>query len=103
MKHLTVDAMIDFVSLTELNREAIELSTVVNGHIRTCRTCRERVSAFQQIYDELPREFTGGRIKQMLGRYAQTGEKAEEMAQLLALMEACRDCAQPEIAARSEH
>ena len=60
MKHLTVDAMIDFVSLTELNREAIELSTVVNGHIRTCRTCRERVSAFQVIFDELHREFTGG-------------------------------------------
>ena len=103
MKHLTVDAMIDFVSLTELNREAIELSTVVNGQIRTCRTCRERVKAFQVIFDELHREFTGGELKRMLGRYEQTGERTEEMAQILELLEDRHAGAQQEIVAQSKH
>lgn len=103
MKHLTVDEMIDFVSLRELNREAIELSTVINGHIRTCRTCRERVRAFQVIFDELSREFTGGELKRLLGRYEQTAERPEEMEQILALLEDHQDCALPDLAAQSDH
>lgn len=34
MEHLTVDEIIEFVSLTELNNEAINLFASVNGHIR---------------------------------------------------------------------
>lgn len=52
MNHLTVDDIIRFVSLTELNDEAIKLSAAVNGHIRKCGKCLERVRAFQMIYDE---------------------------------------------------
>lgn len=55
MEHLTVEQMIDFVSLTELNDEAIELSQQVNGHIRACDECMKKVRAFQDIYDELCR------------------------------------------------
>lgn len=51
MNHLTVDEMIRFVSLTELNQEAVTLCAAVNGHIRKCESCREQVRAFQQIYD----------------------------------------------------
>ena len=52
MNHLTVDEIIDFVSLTELNTEAIALSAAVNGHIRKCERCLKVVRAFQMIYDE---------------------------------------------------
>ncbi len=55
MKHLTVDEIINFVSLTELNSEAIELSATVNGHIRNCENCLKLVSSFQMIYDEFIR------------------------------------------------
>ena len=52
MKHLTVDEMIRFVSLTELNAEAKMLSAAVNGHIRRCGKCLKYVQAFQTIHDE---------------------------------------------------
>ncbi len=52
MKHLNVDDIINFVSLTELNEEALELSAAVNSHIRNCQKCLETVRAFQLIYDE---------------------------------------------------
>lgn len=55
MKHLTVDEIIEFVSLTELNSEAIKLSASVNGHIRECEKCLTLVRSFQMIYDEFCR------------------------------------------------
>ena len=59
MKHLTGDEMIAFVSLTELNSEAISLSASVNGHIRRCEKCLKLVRSFQMIYDEFSRLSTG--------------------------------------------
>ncbi len=55
MKHLTVDEMLDFVSLTELNNESIQRSAAVNGHIRKCEKCLKLVRSFQLIYDEFSR------------------------------------------------
>lgn len=52
MKHLTVDEIIDFVSLNELNSEAIRISSIVNEHIRDCEECLNLVRSFQLIYDE---------------------------------------------------
>lgn len=52
MPHLTVDEILNFVSLTELNNEARELSATVNSHIRKCKKCLKIVRAFQLIYDE---------------------------------------------------
>lgn len=51
MKHLTVDEIIQFVSLTELNSRAIRLSAAVNGHIRGCAECLKLVRAFQMTHD----------------------------------------------------
>ena len=55
MTHLKDDEIIEFVSLTELNSETIELTKTVNGHIRDCRRCRELVRSFQLIRDEFSR------------------------------------------------
>ena len=52
MNHLTVDEILDFVSLSELSIEAVELSAAVNGHIRNCDNCLKLVQSFQMIYDE---------------------------------------------------
>lgn len=66
MKHLTVDEILNFVSLTELNNESIELSVAVNGHIRKCEKCLKLVRAFQMIYDEFSRLNVGGDFKDFI-------------------------------------
>jgi hypothetical protein len=71
MKHLTVDDMIRFVSLTELNDEAMELSASVNGHIRRCGECLERVRAFQMIYDEFTALSGNGDFRKRLDEYVE--------------------------------
>ena len=53
MNHLTLDDIIDFVSLNEINDESMQLIAAVNSHIAVCRECRELVRAFQLVYDEL--------------------------------------------------
>lgn len=55
MKHLTVDEIIEFVSLNELNNDAVKLIGLVNEHIRECEKCRRLVRAFQMVYDEFSR------------------------------------------------
>ena len=52
MNHLTLDEIIDFVSLTEINEESIAWMGMVNAHIAQCRECRELVRSYQLIYDE---------------------------------------------------
>ncbi len=55
MSHLTVNQIIEFVSLTELDDQAMKLISTVNGHIYKCDACLEKVKAFQLIYDEFSR------------------------------------------------
>lgn len=55
MDHLTLDDIIEFVSLTEINDESMQLIARVNSHIAVCRECRELVRSFQLVYDELLR------------------------------------------------
>ena len=66
MEHLTIDEILDFVSLTELNDESIKLAATVNGHIRECEKCLKLVDAFQLIYDEFERLNIKGNFKGFL-------------------------------------
>lgn len=66
MEHLTIDDMIRFVSLSELNDAAVELSASVNGHIRGCRSCLNRVNAFQMIYDEFTEQYRNGNFRECM-------------------------------------
>lgn len=52
MEHLTVDEIIDFVSLNTVDEESMKLISKVNGHIIECAECRKKVRAFQDVYDE---------------------------------------------------
>ena len=53
MTHLTVDEIIEFVSFDALNKENLVLAAKVNGHIRSCKSCFEKVSSFQTVYNKL--------------------------------------------------
>ena len=53
--HLTVEQIIEFVSINELNEENIKKMTDVNTHVYRCEECAEKVRAFQAIYDEFVR------------------------------------------------
>ena len=55
MKHLEIHEMIEFVSFEEINEETMKLVQYVNGHIRSCETCRKKIQAYQNIYDEMKR------------------------------------------------
>ena len=39
MNHLTIEEIIEFVSLSEFNAEAVRLASAVNTHIVRCEQC----------------------------------------------------------------
>ena len=86
MKHLTVDEILDFVSLTELNSKSIELSAKVNGHIRECDRCLKLVRAFQMLYDEFSNLNSSGSFKNYLLK-----EKNDKMAEISVVIEELED------------
>ena len=53
MKHLTTDEILDFVTLESLDGKGLALSKKVNEHIRSCPSCRQKVTAFLEVSDEL--------------------------------------------------
>lgn len=62
MNHLTLDEIIDFVSVTEINEETMQLMGKVNAHVARCRECRELVRSYQLVYDEVIRMAVHGGI-----------------------------------------
>ena len=74
MTHLTVEEIIEFVSIDKLSEETIALSTKVNEHIRSCPTCLEKVSSFQMVYDELCRIGSVSDVKQSIYRLIDEGK-----------------------------
>ena len=55
MKHLTIDEIIDFVSINKVDKDSLILAKKVNAHLMKCSVCREKIVAFQAVYDELVR------------------------------------------------
>ena len=68
MRHLTVDEMLDFVSLEELNEESIAYAAAVNSHTRKCEKCRRAVCAFQEIYDKFVQYSADGSFKDFVSK-----------------------------------
>lgn len=52
MDHLTTDEIIEFVSSSKADTEALQLISIVNQHIKKCPKCFRVVKAFQMIHDE---------------------------------------------------
>ena len=57
MKHLTFEEMTGFASVSAVGEASVGLMQRVNGHIRTCKECREKVKAYQSVYDGLSELF----------------------------------------------
>ena len=78
MSHLTIDDVIDFVSLTEMNSQAVKLSIAVNGHIRKCDKCLQLVRAAQLIYDEFSSLNSGGDFRRYVFEAISTEDNKNE-------------------------
>ncbi len=87
-QHLTVDEILDFVSMTEFNDESIKLAAAVNGHIRKCGKCMELVRAFQLIYDEFVSLNIEGGFKDFLSENIDEIKKdKEQSAEVAAILD----------------
>ena len=53
MRHLTVEEIIDFVTMDNFDEKAMANAAYVTGHITECAECFETVRAFQTVYDEI--------------------------------------------------
>lgn len=53
MEHLTIEDIIQFVTISVIDENSFRLASRVNTHILQCDQCRKKVSAFQTIYDKL--------------------------------------------------
>ncbi len=69
MKHLTIDEILDFVSIADLSRESVTLAAMVNGHTRKCEKCRKNVCAFQLIYDKFTEYSAQGNFKDFVSQH----------------------------------
>lgn len=49
MKHLSVEEIIKYVTATEVNNEMLDLFSRVNGHIRKCEMCKEKIVAYEHV------------------------------------------------------
>ena len=79
--HLTIDEILDFVSMTAATPEAIALATRVYGHMNQCADCCRLVRAFQLIDEELERLGAAGLLPEEAEAIAEAA--AEEEAKTL--------------------
>lgn len=84
MSHLTVDEIIQFVSMRELNKENVALSASVNGHIRNCESCIRLVRAFRTVHDEFARMGAGDRFANVVKARMAERNEADVIEELVA-------------------
>lgn len=56
LKHLRIEEMIKYATASKVDKETLDLLSKVNGHIRVCSSCREKVDSCERINDELKKE-----------------------------------------------
>lgn len=56
MEHLSIEEIIKYVTSNKVNRETLDLLSKVNGHIRNCPLCKEKVASYETINDEIKKE-----------------------------------------------
>ena len=52
MEHLSVEEIIKYVTVNNVDKETLDLLSKVNGHIRNCSSCKEKVDSYESINDE---------------------------------------------------
>ncbi len=73
MEHVSVEKIIEFVSLDRLSESDLAMTREVNTHLCDCADCRHRVRAAQTLYDALlaeckTRELAQKRLSRSLGQ-----------------------------------
>ena len=68
MRHLTVEEIIDFVSIRGWTEASLALIARVNGHIRNCDQCLKLVQASRLIHEEFLRMGVGEDFENWLDR-----------------------------------
>lgn len=53
MKHLSPEEIIEFISISEITPSSLSLASRVNTHIRSCKSCLEKLQAYQSIQEAL--------------------------------------------------
>lgn len=56
LEHLNIEEIISYVTANKVDMETLDLLSKVNGHIRTCNECREKVLSFETINDEIKKD-----------------------------------------------
>ena len=46
---ITIDEMLEFVSLEKVDNESMKLIKKVNSHICSCKTCFDQINAFRTL------------------------------------------------------
>ena len=80
MVHLTVEEMIDFVSFKKPDDRILALASKVNAHVYKCEECREKLEAFQTVYDGLVKYGREITLKKSISK--QITKKLQETAEL---------------------
>lgn len=53
MEHLSIEEIIMYVTETKVNDDTLKLFSRVNGHIRNCPHCKEKLNSYELINDNL--------------------------------------------------
>ena len=86
MNHLTIEEILDFVSMNQINDKTLKLASKVNTHIRRCPECLRKVNAFQTVYDEFERMGKAhyfSSVKRVVESNPLPPEKSSEIADLI--------------------
>ncbi len=66
MTHLTLDEIIEYVSIDKLCEESLKLASKVDTHIRSCDECLEVVRALRSVHDSFENMKKSGDLKDFL-------------------------------------
>ncbi len=53
MEHLSIEEIIKYVTANKTDAETLDLLSRVNGHIRVCSQCKEKLLAYEYVNDTL--------------------------------------------------
>lgn len=56
LEHLSIEEIIEYVTANKVSKETLDLMSRVNGHIRICSSCREKIESYERINEKLIKE-----------------------------------------------
>ena len=63
MKHLSAEDIVNYVTMDAMNETSLGVCKNVNGHIRGCTACLEKLRKYLNIHDVYKTENPGGDFK----------------------------------------